>query len=177
MSATGTMDDANPYNAPEAELAQGHNEVYTPSVFSWNGRIGRLRYMAYGVGMGFLLMLAMIPLVGATALMGGESGGSTISLLMTGIIYIAILAVSVMYGKRRLNDLNRSGWWFLLFIVPIANLLLTIYLIFFPGTEGSNDYGPAPCANSLGVHILGWSMPVLFLLGIGASIMIPAMQG
>ena len=49
----------------------------------------------------------------------------------------------------------------------------SFYLIFFPGSDGSNEYGPAPVGNSLGVLILGWSMPVLFLLGIVAAIAIP----
>jgi heme/copper-type cytochrome/quinol oxidase subunit 2 len=81
-----------------------------------------------------------------------------------------------MFAKRRLNDLNRSGWWFLLLIVPIVNLLMAIYLVFFPGSDGSNNFGPAPKANSLGVMILGWSMPVIFFVGILAAIAIPAYQ-
>lgn len=177
MNATSTMEDANPYSAPDAELAQGQNEVYTPSIFAATGRIGRLRYLAYGIGISMLLMVVMVPLAGMLAMLGGEGAGSIISMVVLGVVYIAALVISVLFAKRRLNDLNRSGWWFLLMFVPIANLLLTIYLIFFPGTEGNNNFGPAPCANSLGVQILGWSMPVLFIIGVGAAVMIPAMQG
>ncbi len=151
--------------------------MYTPSIFSATGRIGRLRYLAYGIGISMLLMVVMVPLVGLSAMLGGEGAGSILSMVLLGIVYIAALVVSVLFAKRRLNDLNRSGWWFLLMFVPIVNLLLTIYLIFFPGTEGNNNFGPAPCANSLGVQILGWSMPVLFIIGVGAAVMIPAMQG
>ena len=70
MSAEMTAD--NPYNAPDAELNSGNDELYSPNVFSFNGRIGRLRYLAYGVGTSFLFMLAMIPLGAASAVMGGE---------------------------------------------------------------------------------------------------------
>ena len=167
----------NPYNAPQAELDNGSEELYSPSVFSFNGRIGRLRYLAYGVGSMFLLMLAMIPLGAATAFMGGEAGASTGSMIAIVVIYAAMIVLSVMFGKRRLNDLNRSGWWFLLSIVPIANLLLTIYLIFFPGTDGNNNFGAAPEANSIGVLIIGWMMPAFFIVGIVAAIAIPQFAG
>ncbi len=175
MSAEMAAD--NPYNAPGAELDSGNDELYSPSIFSFNGRIGRLRYLAYGVGTSFLLMLVMIPLLGASAFMGGEVGTSVVGMIGIAVFYIAPIVVSVMFAKRRLNDLNRSGWWSLLLFVPIVNLAPIIYLLFFPGTEGGNDFGPAPQANSTGVLILGWMLPALFILGIVAAIAIPQFAG
>ena len=174
------MTDANPYTAPDAALETGSQELYEPSIFSFNGRIGRLRYLAYGLGVNFVLMLVMFPLMGATAFVGGAAGPESMGVLgmaVIGIFYVATIVVSVMFAKRRLNDLNRSGWWFLLFIIPIVNLLLAIYLIFFPGTDGSNNYGPPPVANSIGVLILGWMFPALFVIGMLAAIMLPMMAG
>lgn len=169
--------DANPYSAPDAELGGGSSEVYDPSIFSFTGRIGRLRYLAYSVGMMFLVTLAMIPLAGVSALTGDTEGMSLVGMLVMAVLYIALIVLSVMFAKRRLNDLDRSGWWLLLNLVPIVNLLLSLYLVFFPGTQGSNNWGPAPGPNSLGVQILGWLMPVLMLLGIGAAIVLPMVAG
>ena len=176
------ISEANPYSAPDADLESGRSSTtYNPKIISFQGRIGRLRYLAYNIGATFLLMLVMMPLIGMSTFVGGAAGGETgmSAMGMVGIIvyYVAAILISVMYAKRRLNDLNRSGWWFLLFIVPIVNLLLAIYLIFFPGTEGSNNFGPAPMANSIGVMILGWSMPALFVLGIAAAILVPQFAG
>jgi len=171
------MGDANPYSAPDAKLDQGNNEVYQPSIFSFNGRIGRLRYLAYGVGTMMLIMAVMIPIVGASAFVGGEQGISAVGMIVMAVFYIAMIVLAVMFAKRRLNDLNRSGWWFLLSFVPIANLLLTIYLMFFPGTEGSNNWGPAPAPNSLGVQIIAWGVVALFVLGIVSAIALPVMMG
>lgn len=171
------MTDDNPYSTPDAELGGGQSELYTPSVFSFSGRIGRLRYLAYGMGSYMLLMAVMIPLIGVSAFTGGEPAMSGISMAIMVVIYVAMLVLAVMFGKRRLNDLNRSGWWFLLFIVPFVNFLLTIYIMFFPGTDGDNNFGPAPTANSLGVQILGWMMPAFFVIGIVAAILIPQFVG
>lgn len=176
------ISEANPYSAPDADLEGEHSAAtYKPKIISFQGRIGRMRYLAYSIGATFLLMLVMMPLIGMSAFLGGAAGGeagmSMLGMLGMALYYIAAILISVMYAKRRLNDLNRSGWWFLLFIVPFVNLLLAIYLIFFPGTDGSNNFGPAPTANSIGVLILGWSMPVLFVLGIAAAILVPQFGG
>jgi len=172
-----SISDVNPYDAPDASLDTGHGELYQPKVFSFNGRIGRMRYLAYSIGVNFLLMLVMVPLAGASAFMGGDPTTSMIGMLGIGIFYIVTIVVSVMFSKRRLNDLNRSGWWFLLFIIPIVNLVLAIYLIFFPGTNGDNNFGAAPNANSTGVLILGWMFPALMILGIVAAVVIPQFAG
>ena len=168
-----SISDVNPYDAPDASLDTGQGELYQPKVFSFNGRIGRMRYLAYSVGVNLLLMLVMVPLVGASAFMGGDPTTSMIGMLGIGIFYIVTIVISVMFAKRRLNDLNRSGWWFLLFIIPIVNLVLAIYLIFFPGTSGDNNFGAAPAANTVGVLILGWMFPALMILGIVAAVVIP----
>ncbi len=170
------MSEANPYSAPDAALDQGQEAQYQPKVFSFNGRIGRMRYLAYGVGINILLSIVMMPLIGFSTGMGGDPTSSVLGLVLIGVFYLITIIVSVMFAKRRLNDLNRSGWWFLLFIIPLVNLLLAIYLVFFPGTHGSNNFGPAPVANSIGVLILGWMLPVVFVLGILAAIAIPQYQ-
>ena len=174
------MSEQNPYSTPDASLSTGNSETYNPSIFSFNGRIGRLRYLAYNTGLNLVLTAMMIPLLGATGFMASGGDFSALGGGMSGIaiiiFYIATIVISVMFGKRRLNDLNRSGWFVLLFIIPLVNLLLIIYMIFFSGTEGDNNYGPQADANTLGVKILGLLFPVLMLLGIVAAILIPAMQ-
>jgi uncharacterized membrane protein YhaH (DUF805 family) len=98
-----------------------------------------------------------------------------------GIIYvianIAALIIAVMWGKRRMNDLNRSGWWMLLLFVPLVNLIFMIYPLAFGGTDGSNNYGPAPVKNTIGVIILGSVIPVIFILGIVAAVAVPMLAG
>lgn len=170
------MAEANPYTAPAADLDTGIAEFYDPSIFSFSGRIGRLRYLAYGIGVMFVLMLVMIPIMGASGFMAGENGMSMIGIVAIVVFYVAAIVLSVMFGKRRLNDLNRSGWWFALSLVPFVNLLLTIYMVFFPGSENENNYGPPPVANTLGVKILALIFPVIMLVGIAAAVIVPMTQ-
>lgn len=175
------MNDANPYITPDASLDDEQDELYQPKIFSFNGRIGRLRYLAYGVGTSIVLMLLMMPIMGTSMLAGGFAGGEagmgSMAIIAMIAFYLASIVLAVMFGKRRLNDLNRSGWWFLLFLVPVVNLFMAIYMIFFPGMEDSNNFGAAPVANTIGVQILGWSMPALFVIGIAAAVILPSVAG
>jgi uncharacterized membrane protein YhaH (DUF805 family) len=58
--------------------------------------------------------------------------------------FIPLLAVSV----RRLHDINRSGWWFLVFFIPLANLILFLVVISEDSQPSENRYGPNPKTDS-----------------------------
>lgn len=170
------MSDQNPYSTPDASLATGDSGTYNPSIFSFNGRIGRLRYLAYSFGVSLLLMAIMVPVIGGSMYMGGGAEMSGLGMVAYGLLNVASIVISVMFSKRRLNDLNRSGWFFLLMIIPLVNLFLIIYMIFFPGTDGDNNHGPMAVPNTLGVKILALFMPIVAIIGIAAAIIVPAMQ-
>ena len=171
------MSDVNPYRAPGAVLDEQQEQPYQPRIFSFDGRIGRLRYLAYGFGIGMLFML-VAGMLGNLAERYGLARRDEVLAFITGITVILIWTVlTIMFGKRRFNDLNRSGWWSVLLLVPYLQLLPALYLLFFPGSRGANDYGPAPVKNSVGVAILGWMLPALMLVGLLAAILIPAYQG
>lgn len=50
------------------------------------------------------------------------------------------LAVSV----RRLHDINKSGWWTLISLVPGVGGLILLILDCIEGDPGDNQYGPNP---------------------------------
>ena len=54
-------------------------------------------------------------------------------------VLVPLLAVTV----RRLHDQDKSGWLVLLQLVPIANIVLLVFM-FLPGTPGPNKFGPDP---------------------------------
>jgi len=54
-------------------------------------------------------------------------------------VFIPALAVTI----RRLHDTDRSGWFALLIFVPLASLVLLVFLC-MTGTKGDNSYGADP---------------------------------
>ena len=56
------------------------------------------------------------------------------------LTFLPMIAVSV----RRLHDIDRQEWWFLLMIVPIVGWLILFVGFCSPGTDGPNRFGDAP---------------------------------
>jgi len=46
-------------------------------------------------------------------------------------------------GVRRLHDIDRTGWWYLI-CFTIIGIFLLIYWACQPGTPGANRFGPPP---------------------------------
>ena len=153
---------ANPYAGPKAAVADGADEVQPVRVFSTSGRIGRARYIAYGVG--FWLLAGGIN--GAAATMGGIGGAITVA------VFIALVAIGFMLTIQRCHDFNTSGWLSILGLVPLVNLMFW----FIPGTDGPNRFGAPTPPNSVGVMIGVFVIPLIAVAGILAAVAIPAYQ-
>jgi len=154
----------NPYAAPKAAVSDVEDAQEYQEVRHWSaqGRIGRLRYLAYMTG-AYLLAIALVG--GTVALLGETPGG-----IATIVAYLAALVYVILVSIQRSHDMNWSGWTVLLQIIPLVGLIW----IFKPGTQGTNDYGAPPPPNTTGVKILGLLLPILFIIGMVAAIAIPA---
>ena len=62
----------------------------------------------------------------------------------TGIVYLIFLIPTTCATIRRLHDLGMSGWVALLMIIPVVNIILTVYLCLQDGQKEKNDFGEAP---------------------------------
>jgi Protein of unknown function (DUF805) len=52
------------------------------------------------------------------------------------------IAVSI----RRLHDLDRTGWWILLALIPLIGWIILLIWYISKGTDGPNRFGPDPLA-------------------------------
>ena len=60
------------------------------------------------------------------------------------LLYIlATIIPGIAVGVRRLHDVSKSGWWYLIAFIPFGGLYL-LYLFVQDGTPGSNEYGVNP---------------------------------
>ena len=66
--------------------------------------------------------------------------------LLSGLFYLAILVPSIALNTRRLHDIGKSGWFQLLFIIPIVGFILWIIWMVRDSDDGVNKYGPSPKA-------------------------------
>ena len=168
------MASENIYSAPNAVLEQKLEQYYEPKMMSFNGRIGRVRYLAYALGMYLLFGLSMGG-VAAIASVLPKSAANILLILIMSAAYIGLIVYFFSLAKRRLNDINLSGWFVLVGLIPIANFIFGLMLLFWPGTPAVNRFGPMPSKNNSGV-LLASVLGFVMISGVLAAIAIPAYQ-
>ncbi len=114
------------------------------SVFSkyvdFTGRARRAEYWWFAL---FSVVVSLI-LMGLQSMLFGVAFGQMG--ILSGLWSLATILPSIAVGVRRLHDLDKSGWWLLIALVPIIGGLLLLYWFVQRGTVGQNQYGPDPVA-------------------------------
>lgn len=160
------MESRNPYTTPKATVTDPDEEYGEIKVFSASGRLGRVRYIGYSVGLPMLIGILIAIL---SAAIGAFAGAAAVMLIIV-VGYCAIFVVLVLLTIQRAHDFNTTGWLAFLVIVPLANLIFW----FIPGTDGENQFGKKTPPNGIGVILLACIIPLIFVIGILAAIAIPA---
>lgn len=170
--------EKNPYESPLTSEGLTQLDSYKPKIFTIRGRIGRLRYLAYSMIYNIIIMflVGIMSAVLIPMLANNDSGepGAAMAIVMI-LFYAPIIIAFFIAARRRLHDLDRTGWLTLLMIVPLINALFGLYLLFGPGSPETNKYGPPPQANTALEIIIGLIAPIV-IIGILAAVAIPAYQ-
>jgi uncharacterized membrane protein YhaH (DUF805 family) len=168
------MSANTPYTPPKSTVADVAHEYGELNIFSASGRIGRVRYLAWSMGFFVPAIVALFIAVG----LGAAIAGRTVAMQFYFVGIIGMVVVSSLFAIQRLHDLDKSGWFYLIMLIPLVGALFALYVMFAPGSPGANRYGNPPPPNSTGVVVLAWMLPVfMFIAGILAAIAIPAYQG
>ncbi|MBT2375609.1 DUF805 domain-containing protein [Pseudomonas fluorescens] len=162
----------SPYAPPRAAVGDNLPEFSTLKVFTINGRIGRLRYLAWTL----VLTVAMLAITGTLFVVGlgiaavSPSTATVIGLLVGIAVFVAFFWVSVQITVQRLHDLGWSGWLWFLHLVPFVGSIFPILLVVLPGNAGANQYGAPPPPNSTAVKVLStlWLalIPLMIVIGL-----------
>ena len=112
---------------------------------TFSGRASRSEYWWWTLAV-VLVMLAIGLVEGALLppMMGfepyREQTGQPISMVVSLALLLPCLAVSV----RRLHDRDKSGWWYLLGLIPVIGPIVLLVWYVQAGTPGDNRFGPDP---------------------------------
>ncbi|ANF88610.1 DUF805 domain-containing protein [Pseudomonas sp. M5A4_2d] len=161
---------ASPYAPPRAAVGDHTEEYSTLKVFTINGRIGRLRYLAWTLVLTLAMLVAggIISTASFAVATASPTAGIILGSLLGFALVVAIVWVSVQIGVQRLHDLGWSGWLWFLHLVPLVNSVFPILLLVLPGNAGANQYGAPPPRNSTAVKVLAalWLafIPVMFAI-------------
>ena len=112
-------------------------------IFTTQGRLNRLPYLKYFLGLLLVSILLNAVLTFVFTILTGSAEGTLFNIISV-ILAVPVSVASIMCAIRRLHDLNRSGWFVILALIPFVNVLFEIYLLCFRGTQGVNKYGADP---------------------------------
>ena len=102
-------------------------------LFSLRGRIPRKTWWLYSV-LGLLLLSAMTTMLLGIAGFGSRTSNTVANLLL--------VWPGIALGVKRWHDVDRSGWWVLINVVPVVGFLVTLVANgVVRGTYGPNRYG------------------------------------
>ena len=117
--------------------------------FFFGGFDGRCRVLEFWLT-GFLIIFLEFLFIGLT---GGAvfyifrnnpeflQGFQFTAYIVGPVLSIINFLPGIMITTRRLHDLDMSGWYQLINLIPIVGTLFMLYVIFTRGTDGHNQYG------------------------------------
>jgi len=167
-SQAASAEPQSPYAPPRAPVGEAVAQFATLKPFSFDGRIGRLRYLAWTLVLTLVLMavcgvfaLVALALIGADSTAGLILGG-----LLALILFVGFAFVSIQITVQRLHDVGWSGWLWLLNLVPFVGTFFPFVTMVVPGNELANRYGPPPPPNTTAVKVLSslWLIVIALIL-------------
>lgn len=164
--------DRTPYSAPEADLVES-GRVTEDRLFSVDGRIGVMRYNRRVCESMFALVAAGLALYAAT------TTEVTAVIAIVGIpamiVILGAVALMIYSAIKRLHDLGRSGWYYLLGMIPLVGAIYVLYYSFAPGKDDGNAFGGRREATTtdkvlgvIGIFLVA-AMNIGALLSIGST--------
>jgi uncharacterized membrane protein YhaH (DUF805 family) len=115
-------------NFPQA-IASGFTKYFT-----FSGRASRSEYWYWVL---FVVLGELVAVIVDGVVFQYEDG------VFGSVFYLAVILPWIAIQVRRLHDIDLSGWWILLNVVPIIGLYM-IVLQCTRGTQGANRFGPDP---------------------------------
>lgn len=108
---------------------------------TFSGRIARKDYWLYILVYFIIVVIAGI----LDNILGiGMEGGGPIS----GIVGLVHLIPSLAAGFRRLHDIDKSAWWYLIILIPLIGWIVLLIFHVQRGTNGPNQYGADPLSGT-----------------------------
>lgn len=104
--------------------------VTTSAYAQFSGRASRSEYWWFALG--FLLIVFVAAFVDGLVGTGG---------VLSLVAILGLMIPQLAVGVRRLHDTGKSGWYWLINIIPIASIVMLIWLA-ASGDKGPNKYGP-----------------------------------
>lgn len=154
---------------------------------TFSGRSQRSEYWYFIL----IYICIYVALVVAGRIAASSSPIAGIGLQLVGAIFsLGMFIPSLAVSVRRLHDTDRSGWWFLIALIPIVGGIVLLIFFVQDSQAGQNRFGPNPKGNadatgsiqsqsggvSKAVIAVVVGLLAITVLGVLAGVAVPAYQ-
>jgi len=113
--------------------------------FVYQGRASRPAYWWFALFEVILSVGFSALLIPVSIMTGGNANGGAVTFLIVLLVllpglYVELVMLALLV--RRLHDIDKSGWWVLIGLVPFAGPIVLLVLTLLAGTPGLNRYQP-----------------------------------
>jgi len=124
---------------PELSLWGYFVQCITKKYFEFEGRARRKEFWGF-----YLFQLISLYIPYFLFLFNQESTTGLVFLGIYCLVALALIIPGLAVACRRLHDINRSFWYYLLCFVPIIGWIILLVFWCKDGTPGRNKYGEDP---------------------------------
>ena len=118
-----------------------YKKVVFDNYANFSGRASRSEYW-YFMLCNFLIIIALLICFGISVALFGGFG---MLFIVVYVIYaFGILLPNIGVLVRRLHDVNKSGWFYFVALIPLVGGIWLLVMLFTEGDHGQNDYGADP---------------------------------
>lgn len=119
-----------------------YKKVVFENYANFSGRARRSEFWFFRL-MDFLIQLPLIILLVVFSL--NDSAAMTIIMAIILVLYLLAMVIPTLAVLvRRLHDINKSGWYYFVSLIPFIGGIWLLILLFTEGDQGENDYGLDP---------------------------------
>lgn len=106
-------------------------DVIKKQYINFEGRATRQQYWMFIL---FYFVLSIIVSILGSIL------GQTVYKILNVLVTLGLFLPTLSIGVRRLHDTDRSGWWFLIALLPFIGSIVLLVFFCLPSTEGENRF-------------------------------------
>lgn len=125
-------------------MIEWYKKVVFENYANFKGRARRSEYWYFALANGLISMILLILGGSIGALFGDGFTGIAIGYILFIIYTLAVLLPSLGVIARRLHDVGKSGWFYLVAFIPLVGPFWILILFCTEGNQGPNQYGPDP---------------------------------
>ncbi|WP_294032990.1 DUF805 domain-containing protein [uncultured Moraxella sp.] len=116
-------------------------QTITKNYANFNGRARRKEY--WGTMLVYMIVAVILSMLMNITFWISEYL-SYFFVLVASIFYLATIVPIIALTVRRLHDVDKSGWWYFISLVPLIGGIWLLILLCTEGTRGENQFGADP---------------------------------